>query len=693
MSSKRSIGREGFIGKNHHAIAVSVMLLSWFVFVNPILFSSASLWRIDLVPQDIPERVSAARAVLSGEWPTWNPYLMCGYPQLDSSHSGILYPLSAIFLLFPSSKGNDIFLAIHDLMFCIFMYIYIFRRLKSSASACFGAVFAMSSESWRLCHGMSMATPSIVYLPLALYLIELMADGSKRATKLLVIVNSILMTPGAPNNTIIVYITEVIYFLFLTFNQTPLLQIIKRSFAIVVGGVILASIQFIPILVYFLNSNRHEFVDRAAVAERFLPMAFAFLPSWFQAAGIEEVSVWYAWIRFAFIVGLALLGLLTRAAWFPRGFWPITILLSYLLATGFWIFRYAEYLPVLNIFKWPVVYLIPGVIGVFMLMAAGSSQLLLMLTTWKAKLGAAIGWAGVTSLSLFAASHDLSPMAVSFDVYEDADSAIVTALSNNPTTRLWNYQKNFVGAVNLKIVEENVRSLSPNSNLMHNVAVLDQLELNDTVSPLRIDAFMRLKDRAPGQWTKLLRLAGITHVAGAVASPIGEVTPITEEGVYFYRLNNPLGRAWLVQRVEQFSDRKQVAGRLLEEDFDPSQTVAIEVENPVDWTNGDRSLNGSVRYDSKSWKESVVYVTAEADSFLVIADAYWPFVRAWVDGKPTTVYPANLAFRAIRVDQGKHEIIVRVVPTEFYLGLAVTLIASLWLICWRPAPLGAGLQS
>jgi len=79
----------------------------------------------------------------------------------------------------------------------------------------------------------------------------------------------------------------------------------------------------------------------------------------------------------------------------------------------------------------------------------------------------------------------------------------------------------------------------------------------------------------------------------------------------------------------------------------------------------------------------VVDVDAEGDGFVFLSESYYPERLALVDGRPVEALEANLAFLAVPVPAGQHEVEVRYVPRAFRLGLAVT---GLTLLVW----VGAG---
>ena len=63
---------------------------------------------------------------------------------------------------------------------------------------------------------------------------------------------------------------------------------------------------------------------------------------------------------------------------------------------------------------------------------------------------------------------------------------------------------------------------------------------------------------------------------------------------------------------------------------------------------------------------------AEAPGVLFLSEPYYPERRAWVDGRETPLVRGNLAFSAIFLDAGEHRVQPALVPSSFYLGLAVS---------------------
>jgi len=88
--------------------------------------------------------------------------------------------------------------------------------------------------------------------------------------------------------------------------------------------------------------------------------------------------------------------------------------------------------------------------------------------------------------------------------------------------------------------------------------------------------------------------------------------------------------------------------------FDPHTTIVLAGE--------ERSLEAEagqtrVRIADYTPERVVIDVETETDGYLFLSDAYYPGWRATIDGAPTTIYRADIMFRAVFVPAGAHEIV------------------------------------
>jgi len=96
----------------------------------------------------------------------------------------------------------------------------------------------------------------------------------------------------------------------------------------------------------------------------------------------------------------------------------------------------------------------------------------------------------------------------------------------------------------------------------------------------------------------------------------------------------------------------------------------------------EKNVKGGVRLLSYNANKVSFECETQSDAFLYVSDAYYPGWEAYLDGKETRIYRANLAFRAIYVPRGAHTVSFVYRPLSFYVGFCLTLfglLASLFL--------------
>jgi hypothetical protein len=157
---------------------------------------------------------------------------------------------------------------------------------------------------------------------------------------------------------------------------------------------------------------------------------------------------------------------------------------------------------------------------------------------------------------------------------------------------------------------------------------------------------------------------------------------VANKTAYLYEYTRYPGRFLLFSRVSFVKDDKAVIERLQSSTFDPGKELILIGDR--EYTHGNKDLQGKVKLLSYKANRFNLEYEADSDAFLYVSDTYYPGWRAYVDGKETKIYRADLAFRAIEVPKGKHTVAFKYVPMSFYVGLVLTIIGILlciWL--WR----------
>jgi hypothetical protein len=188
----------------------------------------------------------------------------------------------------------------------------------------------------------------------------------------------------------------------------------------------------------------------------------------------------------------------------------------------------------------------------------------------------------------------------------------------------------------------------------------------------------QIETLAPSQQEPLLKMMDVGVVE--------RLDPTVEAGVRFDRLPGgtrfrwypcaevavSLEDAW--SRVVHNNDGNQ--------DQEISPAVVILGNGVPERTDCSENRVAQILVISENPDQIIVKVTADRAGWLFQSDTWYPGWTARVDGNTEPIYPANVAFRAVPVPAGEHEIKISYQPGSFFLGAGITLVSGLGLISW-----------
>jgi hypothetical protein len=143
---------------------------------------------------------------------------------------------------------------------------------------------------------------------------------------------------------------------------------------------------------------------------------------------------------------------------------------------------------------------------------------------------------------------------------------------------------------------------------------------------------------------------------------------------YLYEYLHYPGRFLFFHDVYSAKNDEGALSRLQDPGFDLRRRLILQGVEEGRIEKASPTSSGRVRLVTYKAKEVVLECDADSGGFLYMSDTYYPGWRAYVDGKRTTIYRANLAFRAVYVPAGAHTAVFRYVPMSFYIGLGLTLL-------------------
>jgi hypothetical protein len=152
---------------------------------------------------------------------------------------------------------------------------------------------------------------------------------------------------------------------------------------------------------------------------------------------------------------------------------------------------------------------------------------------------------------------------------------------------------------------------------------------------------------------------------------------------YLYEYIKYPGRFLLYGNIRSVKDDKEIIKKMLDKRIDLRKELIIIGDGKIGQWQG-RAVKGNVRPIVYKANKVVLESDTDNDAFVYVSDTHYPGWRAYVDGKETKIYRANLAFRAVKVPKGKHTIVFRYVPMTLYIGLCLTIFGILLCIyLWR----------
>jgi hypothetical protein len=177
--------------------------------------------------------------------------------------------------------------------------------------------------------------------------------------------------------------------------------------------------------------------------------------------------------------------------------------------------------------------------------------------------------------------------------------------------------------------------------------------------------------------SRLLEMGGVTHVSGFEEQPypglqeIASVESVFDVPIRLFRTGRALPRAYAVGGVV-VADEPLSYEVLQRPDFEPWSSVILPQGEPRVASPG---FGARVR---TLWRRSAsVGIDAELDGegTLVSLEAWDPGWTVEVDGEPRPLLRANLLFRGVALERGRHRVVFRYRPREATLGLWIMLVS------------------
>lgn len=671
-------------------------LISVLLFFHPILFSPKTLFFRDIHRLFYPMKHFLASSLRSGEWPLWCPGYFCGAPFMSDMQSGLFYPLSLVFLLFPYPWSLNLYVALHFLLAFLFFYLFIRglglcqeSALLCATSFCYGSYVISSLNTL---NNLSTA----VWLPAVLWAFQRAFLGKGMMPILWAILFfSAAILGGEPQLLLLSTILLFLYAVILTPSPLSWRASALRGSTVllmVLPAALLTGVQLLPTLQDFQLSVRQggftfEEATRSSLSWGMLKHLLLPLP--FHGGFVHDPGVLKAffpesgqmpWLLTVYpgllIVPLALLALFLRCSR-QTLFWLAILLLSLIFALGKNAPAYEIFYALFPFFRFPEKFMFPAAFSLLVLAAYGFHGLL----DWLKRKGV-----GVTVLArflvllllmdLYWTHHGLNPFCPS-SFYSRHDPSVEPMLADRDLFRVYVDPDAKVPDPPETIAGHHVlwqRFLMPNVGMLFGLQHVG----GQSGLELRYQYFITELLRRPWkERIRFLKLANVKYIVSTQALDslpelMGEVSRVS---AFLYRIRAPLPRAWLLGRLEPV--RTGTLEELVDGAVDFSTTALTkgdiitlhreaffrEVAPPV-------YANGRIR----------LQIDVDRPAVLVLSETAYPGWKVFVDGEEVKCLWLNILFQGVEVEPGKHRVEFVYRPPHLSLSLTVSALSLLTLI-------------
>jgi hypothetical protein len=211
------------------------------------------------------------------------------------------------------------------------------------------------------------------------------------------------------------------------------------------------------------------------------------------------------------------------------------------------------------------------------------------------------------------------------------------------------------------------------------------LESNIGETPFRPERLIRLTNLAGGEAWRF-SIEGVSHIVSGQPMNIG-LKPVNAGTALVYRLPDPEPRFHWARSAQIISGSTAETGKAAEEEIQrrgaANTTDVVVIESPSNLPAAPASppypdailTNGITPVMTDGDKMQFRLNPAE-DAWLRLGVSFDPGWHATIDGKPATIYPAQLAYMALPVPKGEHLLEMHYLPANFRVGLAVTVLGT-----------------
>jgi hypothetical protein len=369
------------------ALAVALAPLAYFF---PAVAGELVISPDDGVIFNVPLRAAAARIVLAGSLPLWNPYIFCGMPLHGAAQGGVLFPLNWFYLAFSVPVATNLLMLSTYSLAGLGAYLYA-RRGGASAAGSLVTGLVWQWSAFMVCQiGHTNVAQTGALMPWVLWAVDGYGSTGRRRRGVLLAALVALQAFAGHQQTFAYTLLLASAYALVMARATPEARAnYLRSLAFIGAGVLLSAVQILPTFELLRNSPRaaatYDFFTSFSMPRRFVLTLFApFLSGGgdgrlFRAPYVGQpfFGEYVTYVGAAALMLAALAVVLRPDA--RTKFWAAAALAALALALGrnapLGLYHLIYHLPVLNLFRVPARHLMEAEFALAVLAGRGLTVL------------------------------------------------------------------------------------------------------------------------------------------------------------------------------------------------------------------------------------------------------------------------------------------------------------------------------
>jgi len=161
--------------------------------------------------------------------------------------------------------------------------------------------------------------------------------------------------------------------------------------------------------------------------------------------------------------------------------------------------------------------------------------------------------------------------------------------------------------------------------------------------------------------------------------PENEQKLIWQDGDWaIYEYTKSLPRAFLASSYIKETDNQKTADLIYDPQVNLREQLILTQDPPLALTDDPNETTDISEYRPT---KITIRTSSQTNQLLFLSDTYYPGWKAAIDGQPAPVLRADLAFRAVPVPAGDHQVVMTYFPDSFRNGLVIAAMSLIVSLC------------